>query len=184
MKYFTPERLFRLQDRSDEQQFLAALDDWEVASRAYRQHLGQIGEALPPALRRLVHAVALHDARVIDLWPPRPESQRARFTIILQPESDLSRRVVLRYSLLEPPQIDRNALGDEACSRPLAWLYDELGVEPSAPSQSGEPTLTHRILFSNGWEVGLRFRKVTVERPSSLIEAASEGEHSRASRSA
>ena len=46
MNYFTPERLIRLQDRSDEQQFLAALDDWERVLERYRQQLNSIEQRL------------------------------------------------------------------------------------------------------------------------------------------
>jgi hypothetical protein len=175
VKYFTPERLVQLQDRANRETFLAALEDWESALQAYQEHLGRIREILPLALRRLLRSASFHDAEVIDVWPPKPKGQPGRFTIILQPESDPARRIVLRYSLEDSPRINKTALPEIARSRPMAWLYDELDVEPPVGEEHSVGTegriFTHDILFSNGWEVGLRFRKVTVERPPSLISA-------------
>jgi hypothetical protein len=171
VRYFTPERLVRLQDHSDERRFLAALEEWEAAVAAYREQLHRIQEALPAGLRHLVNTVALHDARVIDL----SRGQRSRFTIILQPESDPSRQVVLAYSLVEPVEIIEDALPEAARSQPLQWLYDELedvqGADNSSQRErSGARTFLHSILLSNGWEVKLRFGRVNVTRPVSLLQ--------------
>jgi hypothetical protein len=173
-KYFTPERLLRLQDRSQEKRFLATLDDWENALEDYREYYHQIRGVLPANLRRLIDSVSLHDAQVIDLWPPQQSSNRARLTIVLQPPSDPVRRVVLKYSLLEPAEITQDVLPEQLRSQPMAWLYDELNAEPvghkkDASRPRSAVTFTHNILFSNGWEVRLRFRNVQVERSLSLI---------------
>jgi len=67
---------------------------------------------------------------------------------------------------------------------PVVWLYDELGVEriPGPPSWltpedrargDGWATVsTHNILLSNGWEVGLKFRKFKLARPETYIPAS------------
>jgi hypothetical protein len=170
VRHFTPERLVRLQDHSDERRFLAALDEWEDAVSAYQEQLHRIQDALPAGLRHLVNTVALHDARVIDL----SRGQRSRFTIILQPESDPSRQVVLAYSLVEPVEIIEDALSEAARSQPLQWLYDELEDAQTVDNGNQLPrpdarTFLHSILLSNGWEVKLHFRSVTVTRPVSLL---------------
>jgi hypothetical protein len=171
VRFFTPERLVQLQDHSDERRFLAALDDWEAAVAGYWEQLHHIQEALPSGLRHLVNTVALHDARVIDL----SRGQRSRLTIILQPESDPSRQVVLAYSLIEPAEIVEDVLPEAARSQPLQWLYDELeevqdvGNSSRRERSSGRKFL-HSILLSNGWEVKLRFRRVSLTRPVSLLQ--------------
>jgi hypothetical protein len=157
MKYFTPERYLRLGNLNDEQAFLAAQEDWERAVAGYKDQLQRVRPGLPSRLGHLVDSIYLHDARVLDMW----EGKRTRFNITLHPESDPSRLVVLAYSLEEPVSIEAGVLPAESCSEPVAWLYDELNVE------SGR--LTHNILLSNGWEVRLRFRQVTVSRPLPLI---------------
>jgi hypothetical protein len=170
VRHFTSKRIVGLQDRSDRQLFLAALEDWEDAVTAYRVQLSRIQQALPSGLRRLVQMVSLHDAQVIDI----SQGQRSRCTIILQPESDPPRQVVLAYSLSASAEIIEDALPEAARSRPLQWLYDELDVAPpgdaggeAAGAEAG--TFLHSILLSNGWEVKVRFRSVTVTRPVSLL---------------
>jgi hypothetical protein len=163
MKYFTPDRYFRLGNLEDERAFLAAHEAWEQAIAGYRQHLQQIRGRLPGGLRRLVETVYLHDARVVDMVL----ATRGRFIITLQPESLPSHRVVLSYSLLEPPTIDWDALPESARSEPLEWLYDELDVEQGEPA-----AFRHDILLSNGSEVRLRFHTVSVTRPQPLNRVA------------
>jgi hypothetical protein len=172
MKYFPPERYLALGNLRERQAFLAAHDDWERAIKGYKDRLRKIRSDLPAALRQMVESIYLHDARVLDMW----HGQRSRFTITLHPESDPSRLVVLVYSLKEPPTIDQDALPTEARSTPVAWLYDELDVErPNShrtkPLDRRPLLYTHNILLSNGWEVRLRFRQVTISRPVSLIPA-------------
>jgi hypothetical protein len=165
MNYLTPERLVRLQDRSDETHYLAALDDWEHALRQYREHLLQLGRELPPDLHELLVTVALHDARVLDMW----WGGRSQFTITLHPELPPSHLVVLTYSLLEPPSIGETVLPDALRSEPVAWLYDEL--DRGEPDPKGGPGFLHRILLSDGREVRLRFRSATVKRPVPVVPA-------------
>ena len=106
MNYFTSERVVGLQHRSDEQGFLAALDDWERAVQGYKARLLQVRAQLPNDMRQLIDTVALHDARVLDMW----WGGRSQFTITLHPESEPSRLVVLIYSLIEPPAVVQDVL--------------------------------------------------------------------------
>ena len=163
MKYLTPDRLIRLADLTDESAFLAATEAWEDGLARYRDQLQRIETKLPSGLRRLVETVYLHDAAILEM----SRGQRGRFTITLHPESDPARLVTLDYALLEEPSVDENALPDLLRSSPICWFYDELDAE----ERGGETTFRHDILLSNGWEVRLRFRKVVVHRPYSLIPA-------------
>jgi hypothetical protein len=165
LKYFLPELLVRLQDRSDEHRFLAALDEWERALAKYQEQLTQIRGALPDTLPRLLDTVALHDARVLDMW----WGGRSQCTITLLPEADPSHLVVLTYSLAGPPDIHPDVLPEAVRSRPVAWLYDELVFADEVHSEG--PEFVHSILLSDGREIRLRFRGVTVERPVPLVPA-------------
>jgi hypothetical protein len=166
MNHLTPQLLVRLQDRSDERTFLTALDDWERALTNYQTQLAQIRESLPAELQRLLDTVSLHDARVLDMW----WGGRSQFTVTLHPESDPSRLVVLTYSLAGPPEVHQDVLSPAVRSEPVAWLYDEL--EFGKDSRPEEPTFTHSILLSDGREVRLRFRNLTVKRPIPLVPVA------------
>jgi len=106
VNYFTSERLVRLQDRADEHSFLTALNDWENALKAYNDQFERIRGQLPGDMRKLIEAVSLHDARVLDMW----WGGRTQFTVTLHPESDPLRLVVLNYSLVEPPTVEGNVL--------------------------------------------------------------------------
>jgi hypothetical protein len=170
MKYFTAERILRLQDRSQEQAFRAALEDWERALAEYRERWQQVRPELPADLGQLLDTVSLHDARVLDMW----WGGRSQCTITLHPESAPSRLLVLTYSLLEPPDVRPDVLPASVRSEPVAWLYDELGFGADPPAS--EPVFTHNILLSDGREVRLRFRNVQVKRPVPLVPVVSAGD--------
>jgi len=175
MKYFTPERLARLQDHSDERQFLAALDEWERVLQDYWHQLNEIQQRLrviqPPLPKRLQEflifftTVSLHDARILDMY----FGSRSRFRITLHPEFQPESLVVLTYHLDEPPQIQANVLPEQLLSQPISWLYDEVTLEDN--KSRCEPLFRHSILLSDGREVGLCFRDVTIERPTPIVPA-------------
>jgi hypothetical protein len=175
MKYFTPERYLRLGNLTDEPAFLAAQRDWEQAVAGYKDQLRRIRKKLPAGLGKLVDSVYLHDARVLDMW----QGRRSRFTITLLPESAPGRFVILAYSLVKAPQFAYGVLPAEVRSHPVAWLYDELEVEQGAAASGGRrgrrlKAFRHNILLSNGWEITLRFRNVSVTRPVALLPGASD----------
>jgi hypothetical protein len=175
MKYFTRERLLRFGNTEDEQTFLAGLQEWEDALSAYRAHLDAILGELPRDLKRLVKTVYLHDARVLST-----HQEGDRFVITLQPESDPQRLVVLSYTTISQPVINPDGLFEEQRSEPIAWLYDELDVDRTegpqgAPAQPSKLTFCHTILLSNGWEIEVRFRTVSVRRPIRIIPVATNG---------
>jgi hypothetical protein len=163
VNYFTAERLMKLQDRSNERSFIAALEEWERALDAYRKRLRHLRGESPSDLQLVLEAGSLHDARVLDMW----WGGRTQFTITLQPEADAARLVVLTYSLFEPPTIEEDVLPEAVRSEPLAWLYDELDVR----SRKKQSSFSHRILLSDGREVHLHFRNAIVKRPLSMVPA-------------
>jgi hypothetical protein len=169
VNFFTSQRLVRLQDRSNEQNFVAAPEEWERALEAYKQHLLRVQGALPHDMKQLLDTVSLHDAQVLDMW----WGGRTQFTITLHAWSDPSRLVVLSYSLVEPPAVEQDVLPESVRSKPIAWLYDELDVRGG--TRGREPAFTHRVLLSDGREVHLHFRNVTVKRPVPLVPAAPAG---------
>jgi hypothetical protein len=173
MNYLTPERYLRLGNRDNRETFLAALQDWEDALTAYKQHFTEIRGKLPRSLVALMEAVYLHDARVLAM-----HQKEDRFEITLLPPSTPEQLVVLSYRLVGDPVINQPVLPPERCREPVEWLYDELALDrPEAPEgvpapTSSKPTYRHNILLSNGWEVVLRFRSVVVQRPLRVIPVA------------
>ena len=163
MKFFTPELLAKLQDRSGKASFLAAHDEWERAIADYKKQLRKIHDKLPVDLQHLIDAVPLHDAQVLDMW----WGGRSQFTITLHAQSAASRLVVLTYSLVEKPGVAKDILPAAVRSDPTGWLYDELDL--GGAKKRGTVTFVHNILLSDGREIRLHFRSVTVKRPLPLV---------------
>jgi hypothetical protein len=175
MKYFTPQIFVRLQDLRDE----AAIQDWERASSAYAASLGDSLPQFPRSVQRLIREFALHDADV------RSMTRSGNvLSITLQPDPPRSTLLVLSYTLIAPPQIDRSALPQEHYSEEAMWLYDEFALDepissPSSLLPNGDrerknarvPVYIHSILLSNGWEVALKFRKFKLSCPEALLPA-------------
>ncbi len=171
MKYFTPQLFVRLQDIHDD----SAAQQWERVSQEYAAAIADVLPQLPAALRRLTKEVPLHDADVISM-----SRQKDTLSIALRPESP-GDMLVLIYELIESPVVNQAALPPEHRIEHVAWLYDELGLD----RMSGPPSwhtaqdraradglatvYTHDILLSNGWEVGLKFRKFRWARPETYI---------------
>jgi hypothetical protein len=167
MKHFTPERYLRLGDLSDERAFLSAQQEWEDANAAYRAQFSAVRRSLPRGLRELVTKVYLHDAEVVSMW----QKDESHFTITLRPESTPSKLVVLGYALVKPPVIERDVLPERVRSEPTSWLYDELNVEGGAKGDGKGKVVTHDVLLSNGWELRLRAKAVTVSQPVPVLVA-------------
>jgi hypothetical protein len=171
MNYFTPKLFVRLQDVRDE----AAIQDWEQAVRDYAASLGGILPRLPASLRQMLKKLPLHDADILSMT-----RLKDTLSITLRPELS-GELLVLSYTLVEGPSINRSALPPEHCTEQVAWLYDELGLElVSGPPNwqtaadrvrgDGRATIcTHSILLSNGWEVRLKFRRFKLLRPETFI---------------
>jgi hypothetical protein len=173
MNYFTPKLFVRLQDIRDE----AAIQDWEQAVREYASSLAGIRRRLPASLRRLLKEFPLHDAEVLCMT-----RLKETLSITLRPELS-DKLLILSYNLIEAPSINRSALPPEHRTEQAAWLYDELGLElvsgspnrlTAADRARGDgraTTYTHSILFSNGWEVRLKFRTFKLSCPETFLPA-------------
>jgi hypothetical protein len=163
MKYFTPQRYLRLGNLDNREAFLKANEEWERALDDYQRHFRRVRRLLPKDFGQLLDTLSLHDARILDMW----WGGRRRFTITLLPESDPSRLVVLTYSLVQPPEVEQDVLPASVQTKPVAWLYDELEVKSH---RRGNPLFfSHNILLSDGREIRINFRTVTVIRPLPLV---------------
>jgi hypothetical protein len=178
MKHFTPELFVRLQDLRDR----AAIQDWERATQEYASSIEGSLSQLPRPLQHLLGKLPLHDADVLSV-----SRSKDVLTITLRPELFDGQLVVLTYTLVESPRINRSALPRDYCTAHVAWLYDEVSLpkpipgpatwQTAADRRRGDDLVTvycHDILLSNGWEVGLTFRKLTLAQPEALIPAPSE----------
>jgi hypothetical protein len=156
MQYFTPDLWVRLQYRSDKQTFLADYDAWERALAAYGRHFEQIRDRLPAALRRFGEEESLHDAMVLECW-----QGDGHLWMLLRREPPHEGRVLLAYSLTDPPALDPAAFPPEHRSEHAVWMYDEIALEEPSATNGQDRVFRHSILLSNGWEVTVRFTAFT-----------------------
>jgi hypothetical protein len=149
MKYFTPELIARL-NSPDAAVASAADAEWDRRLEEYEQELRQIEPGLPEHIREF-NDLLLHDARVSSL-----ARQGDRLLMVLHrsiPPRDL---VIVTYTLAAEPVIDTQALPRESRSGVMDYDYNEFGL-----IREGDQVIyTESILFSNGWEVQLRFHDV------------------------
>jgi hypothetical protein len=157
MKYFTRDLLDRF-GSPDPAIADAANTEVENTLSRYERHLAQLRPRLPDHMRRFLDELLLHDAVVLGL-----ARQTDSFLMTLQLDPSPHDLAFLTYQLLEPPVIVRDEASSDSDAEPMTFLYDEFDVE----DHSGGPVYTQSILFSNGWEVSLRFRQEHV----SLAEA-------------
>ena len=153
MKFFTPQLMERF-GSSDPEIADQADAQWEQAGDRYDAYLTQIEPDLPEGIRHVQDNFSLHDAVVFGMG-----QQENHFIIILRLDAPLQDFLILTYDLVTEPEIQRDVLPSKhRCSARVEWMYDE--VEPD-PEKS--PACAQSILFSNGWEVRLRFRDVHVQ---------------------
>lgn len=166
MRFFTPDLLERFSSE-DDHTALAAQEELERRSEEYARHLQQIAGRLPPRFREMLQRFYLHDARVLAPWgPPRvgaggpgvpaewllPEAasgRRSALWLSLQLDTPPHELLTLHYRSVKIDQT-RHPRAEPDCPH-LEWQYDEVDIEP------GGDEVCHRILFTSGVELGLRF---------------------------
>jgi hypothetical protein len=128
----------------------AAEAEWDRRLEVYEAELRTLEPKLPEHIREF-NNLLLHDARVDSM--ARRDGQLILVLLKDIPPRDL---VIVTYDLADEPTIDTEALPREVRSEVMDFDYDEFGVV----SEEGQTLCTQSILFSNGWEVRLRFRDV------------------------
>ncbi len=147
MRYFTPELMERL-GSSDRDVARAADQEWDHRLEEYEAHLRLLEPTFPEQLHQF-NALLLHDARVLCL-----ALSGNRLLMVLRKDVPPGEVVALTYELIVRPDLDREALPAEQRSNVMDYLYNEFDREGAV--------FTESILFSNGWELRLRFRDVRV----------------------
>jgi hypothetical protein len=166
MKYFTQELIVQGQIQDDQvvDKVEAA---WDENSERYAAYLDSIRNQLPPGLRRRIDTYYLHDAVIRGMG-----REGNSFVIILQLDTPPQSILTLTYDLLSEPEIRQNTLPAELCARGTAvdWQYDEIEMVPGEA-----PTWRQAVLLSNGWELNLHFRDISVQEVQALIPAPRNG---------
>lgn len=163
MNYFTPE-LLALGLTNDDSTLNEQERLWDEAGARFVAYLDTVRPKMPPGLRKFDADFYLHDALIQGMG-----QQGRAFVIVVQLDTSPRSLLTLEYDLVEEPIIHRDvlpvALRGQGTS--VDWQYDEIEMIGGDP-----PTWRHSILCSNGWEVRLHFRDLTVREMLALIPAS------------
>jgi hypothetical protein len=159
VKYFSPALYLRFQ-ADDDAVADAADEEWETNGAEYVRRLDAIRGNLPPALLKLMDSYYLHDAKVSRLARAGDD-----FLIEIRPIYPPEDLILLRYALVGEASLNHEAFSGKFATSHVLWMYDEIDFD----AISG--TFTQDILFSNGWELGLRFHDVELILAQDLLPA-------------
>jgi hypothetical protein len=154
MKYFT-KNLIERYGSPDDRVAHAADDEWEIATDRYEAYLQTIRPDMPEPVRQLLDGFYFHDARVLSMGR-RDET----FVISLQLDVPPKELLTLTYTLVGPPDVNKEPFDDGQSTPAPWWLYEEIEQVGTGDRKH----FIHSILFSNGWEISLPFRDVQVSR--------------------
>ena len=152
MNYFTRERYLALQD-FDESAMDAADAEWEAVVDRYEAYLQTIRPDMPESVRQLLDGFYLHDARVLSMG-----RRDGTFVISLQLDVPPNELLTITYTLAGQPEVKKEPFNDWPNGSSPWWLYEEI----ERVEEGDRRHFVHSILFSNGWELSLRFRDVQV----------------------
>jgi hypothetical protein len=152
MKYFTRDLIERYGCLDDEAVFRDAETEWEARLARYEAGLQSIEPELPEHIRAFTRLL-LHDAIVWSI-----ARQGDKLIMVLRKDVPPKDVVILTYTLIEEPVIDRDALSPDYRGEVMDYKYDEFELIRDC----GQRTYAQSILFGNGWEMSLRFSDVQV----------------------
>lgn len=119
----------------------------------YDAYLQTIRPEMPESVRELLDGFYLHDARVLSMG-----RRGDTFVISLQLDAPPNELLTITYSLAGTPEIKQDLFPWASAAAAPAWLYEEIELVREGDQRS----FVHTILFSNGWEVRLPFRDVSL----------------------
>lgn len=162
MKYFTPDLIERFGSLDDDVA-TAADAEYEALQTEHEKHLRRIEPELPAPVREF-NQLLLHDARV---WSIARKGEQ--LLMVLHKQIPPRELVILSYTLTEEPYVNAEALPPRQRCPVMDFLYDELDLS----GEGDRKQYTQSILFSNGWEMRLRFRDIRVTRAEPLYPVPS-----------
>jgi hypothetical protein len=159
MRFFTIDRWIADQD-------WRSTHDPNAALRAYHAYLDGVRGRLPADFRRLLETIALHDARLRELTV---EIVPARVVLRLD-AADLTMREDRRVRLVYDGVTGLNSTSDPEKGLPGPHGYGDLGNDEIEVLPDG--SYEHRMLFSTGIELSVRFGAFRLEVPDGGMDAA------------
>jgi hypothetical protein len=166
MKYFTPD-LFRRTNSPDMDESVAASDVWEQNLLQYQRRLKTIRAQLPNAVLEFLDGPSLHDADVLDFVQSSVPVRAGEYPVVWLFVRQSQRFMMLEYSLMQPPVVERRVLPASLRCEPATWLYDEIDVvQPDAYS--------HEIFISTGNVIKLVFTQFKLTKGEVILDQSEE----------
>jgi hypothetical protein len=194
MNYYTLDLLRRFGSEDDDVAD-AAQAEYDEQSERYVKHLESIAAKLPARFREVQDRFYLHDARVLHwsfAWPSRRDKAPDRppwawgpfappffyrngassssMVLVLHLDTPPHEQLVLQYRDVTVEAVEGEPPHPYFDKQAFLWLYDEIAL---APGEDGV-AFAHAILFSNGFELRLRFRDfdfATLKPAAALVPA-------------
>jgi hypothetical protein len=151
MKYFTPSLIERY-GSLDTSVADAADAEWEDALARYDSYLQGLDPELPQHIREFSRLL-LHGAIVWSI-----ARQRDKLIMVMRKDVPPQDTVILAYTLVGEPVINKEALSPEHRASVMAYQYDEF----ERIEEGGQEFYSQSIILANGWEMSLRFSDVQV----------------------
>ena len=151
MKFFTAELIERL-GCAGEAVAGAAHEEWENALARYEHYMQSIESELPGHIREF-NSLLLHDAMVWSIV-----RRGDQLIMVLRKDIPPQDVVILTYSLIGEPFVDKEALPPAQRSPVMHYQYDEFELI----REKDRNIYAQSILFGNGWEMRLRFSDLQV----------------------
>lgn len=167
MRFFTRD-LYRRCRSSDETVLDAACEEWERANADYERYLTSLQPSFPPQLREWSDLL-LHDAKLLSI-----ARQQELLLLVLQKEIPPRELVILCYDLDGEPIVEPFADAPAEWNRPTTFAFDEIEVV----TEANRTLYCQSIVFSNGWEMRLRFHDVGITVAPSMNFTAASGPQS------
>jgi hypothetical protein len=151
MKHFTPDLIERY-GSLDSSVADAADAEWEAALARYDGYLQSITPKLPQHVQQF-NRLLLHDAIVWSI-----ARQDHKLIMVMRMDAPPRDTVILGYTLVNDPVINKEVLSREHRTAVMAYQYDEFELI----EENGRQVYAQSIIFANGWEMSLRFSDVQV----------------------
>jgi hypothetical protein len=151
VKYFTRDLIERY-GSWDDATANAASEEWEEILERYEREQRALEPELPEHIRDFT-SLLLQDAIVWSI-----ARQGDKLIIILRKDIPPQDVIIITYTLIEEPIINRDALSLEYRSEVMEFRCDEFELI----RDGDRPAYAQSILFGNGWEMSLRFSDVQV----------------------
>lgn len=158
MRFMTANLVNRTNNEAEDNEKVA--EEWEANLVKYEAWLNDNETKLPTAAQKFLNLMCLHDAYLVE-WPNARNDTLRIATRTVFNSDDKTMMVGMTYTLdgdlaVSAEKHEGPGFGDSA---DYYWLYDEFDIDD-------EGKFVHHILFSNGFELHVKFSQFAWFRAS------------------